>query len=279
MNERSGLVCIDIGNSAAKVLIRTDSNQIAAEVQPNAKPWPRNAFPISKQNWAESVLDWVSSVCAEVSSKPPTGPSTGPRDEWQWRIASVQRQAAQQLKAVIERSFRKRSIRLISCRDVPMVLNVDYPERVGIDRLLSAYAALQRHPKPVIVVDAGSAVTVDYIDEKDCYCGGAIFPGLQLQTNALTLGTDALPPVDWSVVHSGRIPAKETSEAIALGVFTGVTAAIDRLIDRYQQTNRSGRRIKIVLCGGDADSISKWIEHEHFVVPDLVLEGIADLTV
>lgn len=265
MNKRAGLVCIDIGNTAVKVLIQTDPNQTA---ESSISRWT-HSIPLSSQDWAESVLAWVLHVCQDRA--------TLPIDECQWRIASVHRQASEQLRAVIDEAFPNRSIHLISYRDVPIHLKVDCPERVGIDRLLSAHAALSRYPKPLIVVDAGSAVTVDYVNENGCFCGGAIFPGLRLQTEALTLGTDSLPSVDWSVVHSGRIPAKETGEAIALGVFTGVTAAIDRLIDLYQNVNESGLTLGVVLCGGDAVAISQWIEHPHVVVPDLVLKGIADL--
>src|SRR4051812_37005032 len=71
---------------------------------------------------------------------------------------------------------------LDSWQRLPLRVALEHPERVGIDRLFNAVAANQRRKpgRPAILIDAGSAVTVDWLDEHGAFCGGTIFPGLRL---------------------------------------------------------------------------------------------------
>jgi len=84
-----------------------------------------------------------------------------------------------------------------SYQQLPLVVQVDEPGQVGIDRLLNAVAANRRRPPGLaaVVIDAGSAVTVDLVDATGAFCGGAIFPGLRLMAQALHEHTALLPLV------------------------------------------------------------------------------------
>src|SRR5205085_11851847 len=86
---------------------------------------------------------------------------------------------------------------LESWRQLPLEVKVEQPERVGIDRLLNFVALRSRTVRAVsmVVIDAGSAVTVDWVDEQGTFRGGAIFPGLRLMAMALHRYTAALPEV------------------------------------------------------------------------------------
>jgi type III pantothenate kinase len=82
-----------------------------------------------------------------------------------------------------------------SCSSIPIVAKVDFPERVGLDRLLNAVAvnALRPPSRPAIVIDSGTATTVDYVSSSGEFCGGAILPGMELSAKALHLYTACYP--------------------------------------------------------------------------------------
>src|SRR6516164_9083576 len=97
--------------------------------------------------------------------------------------------------------------------DLPLIVHLETPDHVGIDRLLNAVAANSRRPPgtPAVLIDAGSAVTVDWLDEEGAFCGGAIFPGLRLMTMALHSYTALLPLVTIRKSSPG-LPAKSTPD-------------------------------------------------------------------
>ncbi len=164
--------------------------------------------------------------------------------------------------------------RLLNHRDFPMELDVDAKEQVGIDRLAAAVAAnvLRNAAKPAIVIDAGSAVTIDVISSDGVFCGGHIFPGMQLSLSALAHGTDRLPllsPVDSKVFHWG----KNTRDAMQAGVFWAALGAIQEIVHRLQAELRQD--CDIVVTGGD---IARLLPHLNLTVrhePYLVLAGLA----
>ncbi len=113
-------------------------------------------------------------------------------------------------------------------------LDVDFPEKVGIDRLLNAVAANALRPanKPVIIVDSGTATTVNYLSSSGIFCGGAILPGLEMSAKALNHYTAVLPQIPVQDL-GGTVPAapgRNTREAIRSGLFWGQVGAIRELI-------------------------------------------------
>ena len=175
-----------------------------------------------------------------------------------------------------------------------MEVDVDFPDRVGIDRLVSAYAASMRFSTPLIVVDAGSAVTIDFVrpgvSERCTFAGGAIFPGLHLQHAALATGTEGLR-LQTAAEHSGAnfqplVPARNTETAIRVGVLAAIAGGVDRLVQEYQSANFSAASQKngdihntprLVLTGGDGPTISAYLRAKHDLVPNLVCLGLMDL--
>src|SRR5207247_9704552 len=110
---------------------------------------------------------------------------------------------------------------------LPLTTRVVEPNRVGIDRLLDAVAAKRRLPagQPAVLVDAGTAVTVDWLDEAHSFCGGAIFPGLRLMTHSLNDYTAFLPVVTIREPIPA-LPAPDTMPAIETGIFHAVAGGI-----------------------------------------------------
>lgn len=252
MNTTACTVAVDVGNTAVKLGVQRSDSVID------------HAILIGESRWERSTIEWVHD-------------QLGCRDS-RWRIASVHRRAAEHLVDSIADAEPQATIDLVTYHDVPMEVAVDAPERLGIDRLLSAYAAYRKWGSPLVVVDAGSAVTVDWVDDRGRFCGGAILPGLGLQARALATGTDALPEIKWTPGGRLSFPAKNTADAIYGGILLGVAAAIDSLADRYFQGSQGKRAsVGLVLTGGDAAALSPHLRRSHHQVPNLVCRGLLSL--
>ena len=147
---------------------------------------------------------------------------------------------------------------------IPIKLDVDSPETVGLDRLLNAVAANALRPKirSAIVVDSGTATTVNYISQSGIFCGGAILPGLEMSAKALNYYTAALPllPVQDLGGDVPVAPGRNTREAIRNGLFWGQVGAIRELV---QQICR-GRNLNPPDFSG---------EHESSNSPWMILTG------
>ena len=117
---------------------------------------------------------------------------------------------------------------------IPVAVDVDAPEKVGLDRLLAAVAANALRPadRAAIVIDSGTATTVNYISAQGTFCGGAILPGLEMSANALHHYTALLPllPVHELGGDEPIAPGRHTREAIRNGLLWGQVGAIRELI-------------------------------------------------
>lgn len=168
---------------------------------------------------------------------------------------------------------------LDSYRQIPIVPKVDFPERVGIDRLLNTYAARlrMRGPGAAIVVSAGSAVTVDLLDSDGHFAGGTIFPGLRLMALAMHEHTAKLPLIDATGPLPDGPPGKNTDAAMRLGVVYAVAGGIDAII--REMASRNATAPHVFLTGGDmTPQFAALLQTRHqfrsVLVPTLTLEGL-----
>jgi len=153
---------------------------------------------------------------------------------------------------------------------IPIQTGVDEPDRVGTDRLLAALAAYRRAGGACIVVDAGTAVTVDAVDAGGTFLGGAIFPGPGLMARSLAEGTARLPAVEiQSAAALERPIGKDTEAAIRSGVTRAVAAAVARLA--VDMRDEIGNTVSVYVTGGYAPPAD---DRRWMVLPDLVLEGL-----
>ena len=148
---------------------------------------------------------------------------------------------------------------------------VEKPEAVGVDRLLAAGAAFRRVRGAVIVVDAGTALTVDLVSSAGCFMGGTISPGLKAMANALSSETSLLPEVNLEAPASAV--GRDTRECIRAGVLFGAAGAVDRVVEEL--SDAADRSPRVVLTGGDAHVLSPFLKSTHDSEPDLVLHGLA----
>jgi len=145
------------------------------------------------------------------------------------------------------------------------------PERVGADRLLAALAAVNRWGSPALVVDFGTAITVDAVDGDARFLGGAIAPGAGLAARTLGERTAQLVVVD--VAPPASVIGRDTEEALRSGVFLGTAHLVRGLMDDMA-TALGGRPCRIAT-GGEAGRFRDHVAFDH-VAPDLVLLGLWD---
>jgi type III pantothenate kinase len=158
-------------------------------------------------------------------------------------------------------------------RELPLRVDVAVPEKVGIDRLLNAVAAADRVPPqtPAVIIDAGSAVTVDLVDDCGVFRGGAIFPGLHLMARALHDYTAALPLVENIDVPAPPLPGRDTVAAITAGVVYAVGGGIDRLVERLTASATGAR---VFFSGGSSDLLAQLTCRPEPAGPYLALDGV-----
>jgi type III pantothenate kinase len=159
---------------------------------------------------------------------------------------------------------------------IPIPVHVPHPERVGADRLLDAFAALRLHGAPVIVVDLGTATTVDAVDASGAFVGGAIAAGLELGLAALASGTARLPRVPAAMPE--RAIGRDTSEALQSGAVLGHIGLVRELTERIaaELTGDDGARPQVVVTGGlSAAPWSSALPGVDVIDPELTLKGLA----
>jgi type III pantothenate kinase len=156
-----------------------------------------------------------------------------------------------------------------SCQ-LPLKVEPAEPDKVGLDRLLNAVAAnAVRDPaRSAVIIDAGSAVTVDHVDVNGAFRGGAILPGFRLMAQALHDYTALLP-----VVGIDRTPAPlgtNTIEGIQAGIFWSIVGGLRTLTEKLSMAAKSP---EVFLTGGDATKIAPQLEGCR-LVHTLTLDGI-----
>ncbi len=140
------------------------------------------------------------------------------------------------------------------------------PASMGIDRWLAMQAVYARSKSAACIVDCGSAMTVDLLSAEGRHLGGFIVPGLQLMQSALHAGTADLPlPSEQGYALQ---PGVSTQEAIQNGSLNLLLALLERVRQYWAEDSQW------YLCGGDASLLSSYIDWQHQLNPDLVLDGL-----
>jgi type III pantothenate kinase len=201
-----------------------------------------------------------------------------------WRISTVHSGATERFVDAARRTAavlgREWTLQVIASDEVPLVIDVDFPELVGTDRLMAAVAAnrLRAADRAAIVADLGTAITVDLVTANGAFAGGAILPGLAMSARALDEHTDALPCVAVDRWQGPPAPlGKATEPAIEAGLFWGAVGAIRELVAQY--SNSLPDAPDLFVSGGGSQWIANLLSRGHdrrvLHVPHLVLSGIA----
>lgn len=171
------------------------------------------------------------------------------------------------------------NVRQLAGKDFAIENRTEQPERVGIDRLAAAMAAcaIRRDKTPAIVVDFGTAITVDLVSAEGAFEGGAILPGVGTSAEALHARTDALPAV--YVPMEGKSPppvGTNTTSAIHAGLYWGAVGAVRELIAR--QRDGLVQPPQVFVTGSTSPDMARLLGAPDYTVrylPNLVLAGLA----
>jgi len=144
------------------------------------------------------------------------------------------------------------------------------PKTLGVDRIALVSSAAVKFPKSdVLIIDAGTCITYDFINKENEYLGGAISPGLRLRYKSLNDFTVNLPLL--SAQKPDSIIGGTTVDSIHSGVVYGITNEIKASILNYQQQYPD---LTVILTGGDGDFLSKQLKNGIFANSNFLLEGL-----
>ncbi|MCI0362265.1 MAG: type III pantothenate kinase [Phycisphaerales bacterium] len=187
-------------------------------------------------------------------------------------LASVNDPFAERVVSAIEGQLSVDVYRVGEDVPIPIGQQLDPETITGADRLLNAAAAFDRVKQACVVVDAGTAVTVDFVDGQGTFHGGAIAPGAAMQLHSLHEHTAALPDLVFRAPEPEPF-GRNTSQAMYQGVFHGIRGMVQRLVEQYAE--HYGAFPLVIATGGDAPVLFDKEELVDRIVPDLTLLGIA----
>ena len=185
-------------------------------------------------------------------------------------IASVVPKRLPDWTALVKNLLDQNALIVGDTIDLPIDVGVKDAEAIGVDRACAAAAAFEQLQMACAVVDFGTAVTVDLVDDDGVLVGGAILPGLELQIRALHEHTASLPEVtpDIPELPYGR----DTIEAIRTGVCRGLAGAVRGIVEGYATS--LNRWPHVVATGGGIELMAPICDFIDSLVPELTLRGV-----
>lgn len=217
-------------------------------------------FDSSQMIWHDTVSDWSEEKINHILDQNPDINKV---------IISTVREIPKWLTLVFTHrriSFTEMSVLL----PMPVTIGYKTPETLGKDRIAAVVGGRMLFPgKPVLVIDAGTAITYDLVLADGFYPGGNISPGMRMRFTALHEQTFSLPAVE----PSGEVPliGRDTPEAIRAGVINGLIYEIDNSINSLRNKYNE---LEVILTGGDAGFLSELVKNTIFVSDNLVLMGL-----
>ncbi|MFZ4520497.1 MAG: type III pantothenate kinase [Bacteroidales bacterium] len=156
---------------------------------------------------------------------------------------------------------------------IPIINRYESKGTLGKDRLAAAVAGAATFPgQNVLVVNAGTALTFDFVNARNEYLGGAISPGMAMRFSALNTFTDKLPLLSYREQVS--LIGPDTDMSIISGVINGVVAEIEGISGKYREEYPG---LKIILSGGDLNYFVKRLKISIFALPNIVIYGLQQI--
>ncbi len=190
-------------------------------------------------------------------------------------LSSVNEPAAERLERALADAGFEDVLRI--GRDVPLAMRhaLDDDSTLGQDRLVCAIAAYTRTKQACVVVDAGTAITCDFVDGEGTFQGGVIAPGLNMMLRSLHEHTAALPAFEFAPPDPARgVFGKDTRHAMTLGVLGAARGLVRHVVELFAVHYEAYPQI--VATGGDAEALFAGDELVEHIVPDLQLLGVAE---
>lgn len=159
-------------------------------------------------------------------------------------------------------------------RGTPTLIKGAY-RNLGEDRQIGLWMASRLYKLPLILVDLGSAITIDVLNKHRAYGGGIILPGFKMWASSLRRGTALLPETGYRRLRTHQLLGKSTKSCIHAGLCFGPVAMINGLLTEIKK--RHGNHCTVILTGGDLDKVSLQLTHRHVRNESLVLTGLYEL--
>lgn len=147
---------------------------------------------------------------------------------------------------------------------------MDDPGQVGSDRIVTAVAALTLYKPPIIIIDMGTATTIEVVDKNKNYIGGCICPGVKTSLDALSSKTAQLPSI--SLEKPKRVLGKNTVDCMRSGIIYGSAAMIDGLINYFEE--ELGSTSSRVATGGFSAQIVPYCKNKIHISENLLMDGL-----
>jgi type III pantothenate kinase len=235
---------IDIGNSRIKWRLADNGKSVAVGSQATSAVAAGEPFELPEVTAIDEVR--VASVADRAV------------------IAAVQLQLEKSFSLALKMAEVTPSAGCVTC-------GYEDPQTLGVDRWLAVVAAYQKFREALLVVDAGSAITMDLLAPQGEHLGGYIIPGLRLMRDALWRDTSDVKAAggDWRDL---QLPGKDSQQAVNRGCLLAAVAAVETLASQYP--------VRIVVTGGDAQPLIEALSIQVSHCPDLVLDGlsVSDIT-
>ena len=253
------LIAADIGNSSTK---------IAVEHTRDGDRW-----------CMETIFRGDEPICLDLSG------FESAEEPAFWAASSVNRDRQRQLENWVREHRPEDRFHAINAEEVNLETHVDSRDALGRDRLIAGWMAMELNDRsgPLIVIDAGTAVTIDLIDQALVFQGGFIFAGVDSNFRQLAQGTAALPDLSGQSRNrpldklSLQTPGKSTIDAIRHGVYFSQVEAIRGIVDELSRDLATGQeqhqQPAVYATGGGLQEISNCLPAEWNYVSDLVLRG------
>ena len=149
-------------------------------------------------------------------------------------------------------------------------IQVEVPSQVGSDRIVIAVAALAKYKAPMILMDLGTATTIEVVEPDNVYLGGVIFPGVKVSLDALTSRAAQLPGI--SLDKPKQVIGKNTVDCMRSGMMYGTAAMIDGIVERIEE--ELGHSCTLIATGGMAQFITPLCKRRIILEKDLLLNGL-----
>ena len=187
-------------------------------------------------------------------------------------VSSVVPALTRSYKDLASEVFNVRFYGVTSAMETGLNNRYDDPGSVGADRIVNAVATGRHYGFPAIIVDIGTATTVEAVDAESNYLGGAILTGLNVALEALVARTAKLPSVDLEQ-EPRKVIATNTPDSLRSGFIYGYAGALDALIRRSRE-EMGAENARVVATGGPAGAVVPYCEEIQEFDPDLTLKGL-----
>lgn len=236
-NSSKKTLYLDIGNSSIKGAFRNGVNWETIH--------PQKSFN------ASDLIHWIGEH---------------PEKFKQIVVASVRRDVFEAISQKLEDVHLKE----ITIQDIPRdLLDYESIDTLGIDRFLGCFGATKQTSNSVVVIDAGTAITVDFMDQDDVFHGGIIAPGLAHFLNILPQQAPALPKVISGVPD--QWPGKNTHDSLRWGQEGFYKMALENILKKYEQ---EFGEFDLFITGGNGQDVKQLVDSESKYRPFLVFEGM-----